>query len=78
MSASDGGDDLVGIGDPMEGIWLGVMIVEEAVDGGLEIGDGSEHAAFEAALGWRTDLFPWKPPRTEQERKISRQDGMIC
>jgi len=50
-AASDGGDDLVGIGDPLEGLRLGVVIVEEAVDGGLEVGDGSEDAACEAALG---------------------------
>ena len=51
MPAPDGGDDFVGIGDPLEGLRLGVVIVEEAVDGGLEVGDGSEDAALEAALG---------------------------
>jgi hypothetical protein len=30
---------------------VGVVIVEEAVDGGLEIGDGSEDAPLETALG---------------------------
>ena len=51
MPAPDGGDDLVGIGDPLEGLRLGVVIVEETIDGGLEVGDGSEGAALEAALG---------------------------
>jgi hypothetical protein len=41
----------VGIGDPLEGVRLGIVILEEAVDGGLEVGDGSEDAALETALG---------------------------
>jgi len=51
MPAPDVGDDFVGIGDPLEGLGVGVVIIEEAVDGGLEVGDGSEDAALEAALG---------------------------
>ncbi len=51
MPAPDGGDDFVGIGDPLEGLGVGVVIVEEAVDRGLEVGDGSEDAALETALG---------------------------
>ena len=51
MPAPDGFDDFVGVGDPLEGLRLGVVIVEEAVDGGLEVGDGSEHATLETALG---------------------------
>ena len=50
MPASDGSDDFVGVCDPMEGLRLGIVILEEAVDGGLEVGDGSEDAAFETAL----------------------------
>jgi hypothetical protein len=42
MPASDGGDDIVGIGDPLERLRLVVVIVEETVDGGLEVGHGSE------------------------------------
>ena len=45
MPSSDGGDDFVGIGDPLEGLRLGVVIVEETIDGGLKVGDGSKHAA---------------------------------
>ena len=51
MPAFDGGDDFVGIGDPFEGFGIGVVVVEEAVDGGLEVGDRSEDAAFQATLG---------------------------
>jgi hypothetical protein len=29
---------------------LGIVILEEPVDGGLEVGDGSEDAAFETAI----------------------------
>ena len=51
MPASDGGDDFVGIGGPCEGFGLGVVLVEEAVDGGLKVGDGAEDAALQAPLG---------------------------
>jgi hypothetical protein len=51
MPASHGGDDFVGIGDPLEGFGMGVVIVEEAIDRGLKVGHGSEDAAFEAAFG---------------------------
>jgi len=36
---------------PLEGFRHGVAVVEEAVDGDLEVGDGSEDAAWETALG---------------------------
>jgi len=48
VPASSGGDDFVGIGGPDEGLWLSVMIGDEAVDGGLEVDDGAEDAALEA------------------------------
>ena len=51
MPTSDGGDDFVGVGDPLERLRVGVVIVEEAVDGGVEVCDGSEHAALETPLG---------------------------
>lgn len=51
MPTFDGCDNLVGIGGPPEG--LGFMLVvlgEEAIDGGLEVDDGMEDAALQAAL----------------------------
>jgi hypothetical protein len=39
VPASDCGDDFVWIGDPDERLRRGVAIIEEAVDGGLEVGD---------------------------------------
>ena len=67
MPASDGGDDFVGIGDPLEGFGMGVVIVEEAIDRGLKVGHGSEDAAFEAAFG-----EDWKKPSTalSQEAEV--------
>jgi hypothetical protein len=46
MPSFDGGDNFVWIGDPFEGFGMGVVI-----DRGLEVGDGSEDSAFEAAFG---------------------------
>jgi hypothetical protein len=51
MPAPDGGDDFVGIGDPLAGFGTGVVVVEEAIDRGLKVGHGSEDAAFRATLG---------------------------
>jgi len=51
MPAPNGVDDFVGIGDPLEGFGMGVVIFEETIDRGLEVDHGSEDAAFEAALG---------------------------
>lgn len=48
VPALDGGDDFVGIGGPGEGLGLLVVLGEEAVDGGLEVDDGVEDAAFQA------------------------------
>ena len=50
VPALDGGDDLVGVGGPGEGLWLLVVLGEEAVDGGLEVDDGVEDAAFQPPL----------------------------
>jgi hypothetical protein len=51
VPAPDGGDDFVGIGGPLEGLRVRVVVVEEAVDSGLEVRDGAEDAALETALG---------------------------
>ena len=50
MPSFNGGDDFVWIGGPGEGLRLFVVLFEEAIDGGLEIGDGSEHASLKSPL----------------------------
>ena len=51
VSSFDSGDDAVWLGGPDEGFGVVVGLVDEAVDGGLEIGDGAEHAALQPAAG---------------------------
>src|SRR6202163_2558527 len=51
MPTIGGGDDFVWIGGPDQGLWLLVVVGDEAIDGGLEIDDASEDAALEAPLG---------------------------
>jgi hypothetical protein len=46
-----GGDDGVGVGAPDEGLGALVVFGEEAVDGGLQVDDGAEHAVFQASPG---------------------------
>ena len=50
MPPFDGGDDFVWIGSPCEGLRLLVVLFEETIDGGLKIGDGSEHASLQSPL----------------------------
>jgi len=47
VPASDGGDDLIGVGGPDE--WFGAVIGlgEEAFDGGLEVDVRAKYAAFQ-------------------------------
>ena len=47
----DGGDDFIRVLGPSKGSRVGVGLGEEAIDGGLQLDDGSEHAAFEPPLG---------------------------
>ena len=51
VPSPDGCDDGVGIGGPGEGAGFCVVLVDEAVDGGLEVDDGVEDAAPEPPLG---------------------------
>jgi hypothetical protein len=50
VPSPDGGDDLVRIGGPDEGLRVNVRFAQEAADRGLEVNNRAEHAAFEAAL----------------------------
>src|SRR5271170_8269448 len=50
MPSPDGGDDFVWIGGPGEGLRLLIVLFEEAVDRGLQVGDGAKDAALEPAL----------------------------
>ena len=51
VPTSDGSDDFIGIGGPHEGLGVIVGLLQEAVDGGLEIDNRAEGTAFEAAFG---------------------------
>ena len=51
VPASDGGDDFVGIGGPGEGLGHLVGLLDEAVDGDLQLVDGAEDAALQSSFG---------------------------
>jgi hypothetical protein len=51
VPASDGSNDGVRVLSPMEGLWLGIGLGDEAVDGFLERGQGVEDAALQAPFG---------------------------
>jgi hypothetical protein len=48
LPAFDSGEHTLWVGGPYEGLGIGVCICDEAVDGQLQVNDGSEHAALEA------------------------------
>ena len=77
MPASEGCDDFVGIGGPLEGLRVGVVIVEESVDRGLEVGDGPEDAALETALGQDGEKsLDGIEPGGRSRREVERPTGM--
>ena len=51
MPAFNSGDDFVGLGRPSEGLWHLIGLVEEAVDGGLEVDHGSKDTTFQSLFG---------------------------
>ena len=60
-----------------KGFEWGVVIVEEAVDGGLEVGDGSEDAALETAFGQGgAEAFDGVEPGGRCRGEVERPAGM--
>ena len=53
MPSACGGDGFVRVGFPAERLGIGVVIGDVSVDGGLQIDDADEGAAFEASFGER-------------------------
>ena len=77
MPSSDGGDDFVWIGSRCEGFWLCVGFGEEAVDGGLEVDDGSEDAAFQATPGQLgAEAFDGIEPGGQGRREVEDEARM--
>ena len=71
MPSSDGGDDMVWVGGPGEGLWVCIGLGDEAVDGGLQVDDGAEDAALEATSA---DLLP---VARDQAEVISQVSGLV-
>lgn len=51
MPAPDSGDDVVGVGFPDEGTRILVVLLDEAVDGCLQVDNGMEYAVFQPPPG---------------------------
>ncbi len=49
--ALDGSEDFVGRFGPAEGLWVGVMLIDEAADIGFELADGSMDVALDRLAG---------------------------
>lgn len=73
MPAPDGGDDLIRIGTPDEGSGLLIMLLDETVDGGLQVDDGVEDAVPEAATGqFGEEAFDRVQPGTGRWYEVER------
>src|SRR4051812_28357746 len=77
VPAYDGGDDLVGVCGPGEGLGVMVGLGEIAVDGGLEVDDRAEDAAFQAPLGeGGEEGLDRVEPRAGGGREVEGEAGM--
>ena len=77
MSAPDGGDDFVWIGGPGEGLRLLIVLFEEAVDCGLQVGDGPKDAPLEPALcEGREKALDGVEPGSRCRREVERPSRM--
>ena len=61
MPTPDGGDDPIGVFGPEEGRWIIVVFPDEAVAGGLEIGDRLEDAVSDGAIPASGRSYPAFP-----------------
>jgi hypothetical protein len=73
----DGSDDFVGIGGPDKGLGRMIGLGDEAVDGGLELDEGSEDATLEASpreLGEKA--FDGVESGARRRREVEDEAGM--
>lgn len=75
--AFDSGEDALWIGGPYEGFGIGVCLGDEAVDGDLQVNDGSEHASLEAtARELGEEVFDRIEPGCRGRGEVERPAGM--
>jgi hypothetical protein len=77
LPAFDSGEHLVRIGGPDEWHRVFIGVGEEAVDRGLEVRQGSEHAPLEATLG-EFGKKAFRARRLRSMRAILRQLSFIA
>ena len=74
MPASDGGDDFVGIGSPDEGPGLLIVLVDEAVDGGLKVDHGVEHAILQPSTALSHEHEVARSGRSSGDAWLARRE----
>ena len=75
--ALDSGEDTLWIGGPYEGFGIGVCLGDEAVDGELQVNDGSEHASLEAtARELGEEAFDRIEPGRKGRGEVGRPAGI--
>ena len=79
MPTFGSGDDFVWIGGPDEGLWLLIMVGDEAVDGGLQVDDAFEDAALETTLGEDgEEALDGVEPAGRGRREVERPAGVTA
>ena len=77
MPAPDGGDDFVWIRGPEEGFRVGILLGDEAIDGGLKVDDGVEDATLQSSLcQLGKEAFDGIEPGTGRRREVEGKAGM--
>lgn len=77
LPAFDSGEDALWIGGPNEGFRIGVYLGNEAVDGDMQVNDGSEHAPFETTAGeLGEEAFDRIEPGCRGRSEVERPAGM--
>lgn len=77
VPSSDGGDDAIRVSGLAEGRRIAVCLGEEAVDGGLQVDDRSEDAAFQVAIGEPGEEGLLRPGEDERLAGVTGRRGSV-
>jgi hypothetical protein len=78
LPAFDSCEDAAWIGGPDEWFWIGVVLRDEAIDGGFKVVDGSEDAAPQAlALEFGEEALDGVEPGCGSRGEVEGPAGMV-
>lgn len=79
MPASDGSNNVVGVCFPDERLWFSIVLLDEAIDGRLQVNDGVEDAMLQpSARQFREEAFDCVEPRAGCRNEVEGPSWMPC